>query len=136
MSVKAEYMASSNAMKEAIWLRTLLRELNFLQVSVTIIYTDNQGCIALTHNPVNHSHAKHINIKHHFIHECVKQDEVKLKYILTKDMLVRRGSHWDGSLQNGLGDEWTCGMTLASAYVLHCLSATWLQLQMKERKSK
>ena len=35
-----------------------------------------------------------------------------------------------GSLQNGLGDVWTCGTTLASAYVLHYLSATWLQLQM------
>ena len=49
---------------------------------------------------------------------------------------VRRGSHWGGSLQNGLGDEQTCGTTLASAYVLCCLSAAWSQLQMKARKSK
>jgi len=26
------------------------------------------------------------------------------------------------SLQDGLGDMWTCGMTLALAYMLHCLS--------------
>ena len=45
---------------------------------------------------------------------------------------VRRGSHQGGSPQNGLGDEWTCGMTLASAYVLRRLSAVWSQLQMKE----
>ena len=50
--------------------------------------------------------------------------------------LVRCGSHWGGSPQNGLGDEWTCGMTLALAYVLRCLSAAWLQLQMKGRKSE
>ena len=43
---------------------------------------------------------------------------------------VRRGSHRGGSLQNVLGGERTCGTTLASAYVLRCLSATWLQLQM------
>jgi len=49
---------------------------------------------------------------------------------------VRRGSHQGGSPQNGLGVEQTCGMTLASAYVLCCLSAAWSQLQMKERKSK
>ena len=49
---------------------------------------------------------------------------------------VRYGSHWGGSPQNGLGDERTCGMTLASAYVLCHLSATWSQLQMKERESK
>ena len=49
------------------------------------------------------------------------------------DNTVRRGSHQSGSPQNVLGDEWTCGMTLASAYMLHRLSAAWLQLQMKER---
>ena len=52
------------------------------------------------------------------------------------DNTVRRGSHWGGSLQNGLRDEQTCRTTLASAYVLCRLSATWSQLQMKERKSK
>ena len=41
---------------------------------------------------------------------------------------VRYSSHWGGSLQNELGDEWTCRMTLASAYVLHYLSTTWSQL--------
>ena len=47
-------------------------------------------------------------------------------------MTVRRSSHRGGSLQNVLGDERTCGTTLASAYVLRHLSAAWLQLQMKE----
>jgi len=50
--------------------------------------------------------------------------------------VVKHGSHQGGSLQNGLGDEWTCGTTLASAYVLRHLSAAWSQLQMKEGKSK
>jgi len=46
---------------------------------------------------------------------------------------VRCGSHWGGSPQNGLGDEQTCGMTLASAYMLHYLFTAWSQLQMIER---
>ena len=46
---------------------------------------------------------------------------------------VRRGSHRGESPQNVLGDEQTCGTTLTSAYVLHRLSVTWSQLQMKER---
>ena len=61
------------------------------------------------------------------------------KVWIEKKMLsvgVRHGSHQGGSLQNGLGDEQTCGMTLASAYVLRRLSAAWSQLQMKERKSE
>jgi len=43
------------------------------------------------------------------------------------DNTVRRGSHRGGSPQDRLGDEQTCGMTLASAYVLCHLSAMWLQ---------
>ena len=46
---------------------------------------------------------------------------------------VRHSLCWGGSLWNGLGNEQTCGMTLASAYVLCHLSATWSQLQMIER---
>jgi len=47
------------------------------------------------------------------------------------DNTVRCSSHRGGSPQNRLGDEQTCGMTLASAYVLRRLSAAWSQLQMK-----
>jgi len=67
--VEAEYIASATATKEAIWLRTLLEELNFTQTTATIIKADNQGCIALVHNPVSHSRAKYIDIRHHFIQE-------------------------------------------------------------------
>ena len=50
--------------------------------------------------------------------------------------LVRCGSQQGGSPQNGLGDEQTCGTTLASAYMLHCLSAMWLQLQIMGRSPR
>jgi len=87
-SAEAEYMASANATKEAVWLRTLLKEMDFPQVSATIIFADNQGCIALTQNPVNHSRAKHIDIRHHFIRKRVGMGEIDLQYISTKDMLA------------------------------------------------
>ena len=44
--------------------------------------------------------------------------------------VVRCSSYWGGSPQDRLRDEQTCRTTLASAYVLHHLSATWSQLQM------
>ena len=53
---------------------------------------------------------------------ALKQYSVKVT-LLKFLVCVRRGSHQGGSLQDGLGDEQTCGMTLASAYVLCCLSA-------------
>ena len=39
-TAEAEYMALAHAMKEAIWLRTLLAELNFKQ-DTTVIFEDN-----------------------------------------------------------------------------------------------
>jgi len=76
--VEAEYIDFSN----------LLTELNYSQVSATIIHANNQGYITLTHNSVNHSYAKHINIKHHFICKHMKYGKVKLKYISTKNILA------------------------------------------------
>ena len=54
----------------------------------TIIHTDNQGSIALAHNPVSHSRAKHIDIRHHFIRERIEHGEVSLDYVSTKEMMA------------------------------------------------
>jgi len=40
------------------------------------------------------------------------------------------------SPQDGLEDIWTCGTTLASAYVLCYLSIAWLQFLMEGRSLK
>jgi len=66
----------------------LLTELDFPPATATIVYANNQGCIALANNPVTHSCAKHIDICYHFIHEHVEQGEVDLHYVSTKDMLA------------------------------------------------
>ena len=87
-TVEAEYMASSNATKEAIWLRVLLEDMGFPQTTATLIHADNQGCIALARNPVAHSRAKHIDIRHHFIRERLQNSEIRLEYCWTKDMLA------------------------------------------------
>jgi hypothetical protein len=71
-------MAASNATKEAIWLQVLLEDLGFPQVSATTLHADNLGCIALTNGTVTHSHAKHIDIRHHFIRERVANSEIDL----------------------------------------------------------
>jgi len=81
-------LVCDNTTKEAMWLKILLYELNYPQVSMTVIHVDNQWHTALTHNLVNHSYAKHIDIKYHFICMCVECGEVILQYISTKEMLA------------------------------------------------
>jgi len=87
-SVEAEYVASANATKEAIWLCTLLTKLDFPPTMATMIHADNQGYIALANNPVSHSRAKHIDIHYYFIRERIECREIRLNYISTKDMLA------------------------------------------------
>jgi hypothetical protein len=87
-TVEAEYMATSNATREAIWLWTLLEDFGFTQAEAMTIHADNQGCIALSWNPVSHSRAKHIDIQHHFIRERVENSEVDLRFCSTKDMVA------------------------------------------------
>jgi hypothetical protein len=45
--------------------------------------------IALTNGTVTHSHAKHIDIHHHFIRKRVAlNSEIDLQYVSTKEMLA------------------------------------------------
>lgn len=79
-STEAEYVASTNATKEAIWLQQLCKDVGFKQFKPTIIYCDNQSCIALTQNSKFHTRTKHVEIHHHFIREKVLKGDVEIKY--------------------------------------------------------
>jgi transposase InsO family protein len=85
-STEAEYMAASEATREAINWRMLLNELGFDITKPTIILSDNQGSIALTKNPEHHARSKHIDIRHHYVREQVALGSVEMNYINTDDM--------------------------------------------------
>jgi hypothetical protein len=87
-SAEAEYMSLSAGVQEAIHLRQLMSDLGFPQRGPTVIYEDNQGCIALSENPVMHKRTKHIDVRHHFIRERVESGDIALKYVATKDQLA------------------------------------------------
>jgi hypothetical protein len=87
-TTEAEYMATSQCTKEAIWLRKFMADVGLVQVGATSIMCDNQGCIALAKNLTHHSCTKHIDIQHHFIREKLESGEIGLKYCPTQDMVV------------------------------------------------
>ncbi len=45
---------------------------------------DNTAAIQLSKNPILHSRAKHIEIKHHFIRDLVQKGSVNIQYIETE----------------------------------------------------
>ena len=78
---ESEYMALSAAVQECMFLKQLLSSMSENEVVPVCIHSDNKGTIDLAKNPVHHKRSKHIDIRHHFIREHVKNGNVILKYI-------------------------------------------------------
>ena len=87
-TTEAEYMATTQSAKEAIWLRQLMADVGCVQDKATIIMSDNQGSIALAKNPKHHSRTKHIDVQHHFIREKVEMENIELRYCQTQYMVA------------------------------------------------
>jgi hypothetical protein len=88
---EAEYMALSLAIQEGKWVHRLLCEILVaagVETPKLVIFEDNQSCIKMTKNPVNHGRAKHIDIKYHHIRDEVKSGEVEVEYCSTSTMLA------------------------------------------------
>ena len=86
-TTEAEYMALCQTGKEAIWIQKLFKELGLKDIE-TCLLEDNQGCLALAKNPINHARSKHIDVQYHFIREKVEQKEFNLEYCPTDKMLA------------------------------------------------
>jgi len=83
---EAEYMAEMQAMKEAIWLRRFLSEIDYFHDDdVVLIQADNNEAMDLARNPEFHAHIKHIDIQYHFICEAVNCHLVNFKFVPTAE---------------------------------------------------
>ena len=80
----AEYMAVSEACKEAIWLRGLYTELCGDE-SCPTIFCDSQSAICLTKNQMYHERTKHIDVRYHFIRDVIARGDLKVSKISTHD---------------------------------------------------
>jgi ribosomal protein L12E/L44/L45/RPP1/RPP2 len=80
-TAEAEYMAISAAVQEIKWVRQLLDELSFTQSEPSLLLSDNQAAIAISENDVHHNRTKHIDIRHHFVREQIKNKVIQLKWV-------------------------------------------------------
>ncbi|XP_039309080.1 secreted RxLR effector protein 161-like [Solenopsis invicta] len=84
-SMEAEYMALSEATKEAVHLRSLLSELGFPYPKIKL-WSDNCGAIKLAENPVFHNRSKHIDVRHHFVREMLEIGVIDIDHRPTEYM--------------------------------------------------
>lgn len=82
-TAEAEYLAASEATKEAIWLRGLLQEIGE-KVTTIKLFVDNQSALKLIKNPVFHHRTKHIDIRYHFVREKFSEGVIDVNYVNTK----------------------------------------------------
>ena len=88
--MEAEYIATSEAAKEAVWLKNFLRDLEIVPgVDKPItLYCDNSGAVANSREPRSHKRAKHIERKYHLIREIVHRGDVTVTKIPTLENLA------------------------------------------------
>lgn len=88
-SVEAEYMALSSAIQEAMWLKQFGLELgNILPDVPVIVKCDSMGAIHLAKNDAFSSRSKHIDIRCHFIRDCITGLNVDVIYTPTDRMVA------------------------------------------------
>lgn len=87
-STESEYVGLSQASKEALYLRSLLNSLTAVDGKPVIIFNDNQSAHKIAANKMMHNRTKHIDIKYHFIRECVLANKVEIKYMPTDKMIA------------------------------------------------
>ena len=74
-TTEAEYVAISEAAKEMIWLKNLLKELGKGQ-DESPLFSDSQSAICLDKNLILHSRCKHIELKYHFIRNLINDGDI------------------------------------------------------------
>jgi hypothetical protein len=87
-SCEAEYVASSVAACQAIWLSGLLSEILGEEGRAPLLKIDNKAAIDLVKNPVHHGRSKHIHIRYHFVRECATEGRIEIQFVGTNDQLA------------------------------------------------
>nr|GEX43503.1 hypothetical protein [Tanacetum cinerariifolium] len=86
-STNVEYIALFGCCSQILWMCSQLTDYGF-QFNKIPLYRDNKSAIALCCNNVQHSRAKHIDFRYHFIKEQVENGIMELYFIQTEHQLA------------------------------------------------
>nr|GEZ83545.1 hypothetical protein [Tanacetum cinerariifolium] len=81
-STTREYVATKNCCGQVLWIQNQMLDYRFNLMN-TKIYIDNESTISIVKNPVFHSKAKHIEIRHHFIRDSYEKKLIQVIKIYT-----------------------------------------------------
>ncbi|MBY3556123.1 Ty1/Copia family ribonuclease HI, partial [Modestobacter lapidis] len=86
-TTEAEYVAASEAAKEAVWIRKFISELGVVPAieSPIPLYCDNNGAIAQAKEPRSHQKSKHIERRFHMIREIIERGDISMQRVASED---------------------------------------------------
>lgn len=87
-TTEAEFIAAASSACQVVWLRRILKNLNQVQSSPTVVYCDNISAIKLSKNPVMHGRSKHMDVRFHFLRNLVRDGVVELIQCSTQDQVA------------------------------------------------
>jgi hypothetical protein len=86
-TAEAEYVAAGQCCAQILWMRQTLQDFGYNLSKVPLLY-DNESAIRLADNPVEHSCAKHIDIRHHFLRDHQQRGDIDIYHISTENQLA------------------------------------------------
>jgi hypothetical protein len=87
-SSEAEYYSLSEAVKELLWERFLLTEIDLPLKKPHTVHEDNQSTIAIATNPISHKRVKHMDVKYFFLRDHLEKLDFGLVYCPTEEMIA------------------------------------------------
>ena len=79
--MKVEYIAASEAAKEAFWFKKFITELGVMPSNAIALHCDNNDAIALTKEPRSHQKYKHIERWFHIICDYLEKKFIEVQRV-------------------------------------------------------
>ena len=70
-------MTMSDCSRQVSWICNIFLELG-IRLGPIPVYGDNQGSIFIGSNPVQEIRTKHIDLKYHYVRECIAKGKIKV----------------------------------------------------------
>jgi hypothetical protein len=87
-SCEAEYISTSTASTQALWLVRLLSDLLGRDTGAVELRVDSKSALTLAKNSIFYERSKHTRVRYHFICGCLEEGNFKACYINTRDQLA------------------------------------------------
>lgn len=81
---EAELYAEAAAINEVLWLRGMLEELGLSVKTPSILFGDNSSTQTISRQGVKRKRTKHVDVKYHFITECIERGIIDLQWVSTE----------------------------------------------------